>query len=168
MDQLDSEDWSGFSGGDNRAIARIYQRHKDKLLSYCVYVTGDRQIGEDAVQETFLRLMRQRGRLEIKTSLRNWLFICARNLIFNLLKERRETSDGAYVPVEEAEVEVRLFIEGVLSQLSAEERELILLREQQQFSIRELAEMLGLSEEAVRVRLFRIRKKMQSLVQRKR
>ena len=167
MDRLDSEDWSGFSNGDDRAIERIYQRHKDRLFSYCVYVTGDRQIGEDVVQETFLRLMQQRGRLTIKTSLRNWLFICARNLTFNLLKERGGTPDGAYPPVEEADVEMKLFVESVLSRLSVEERELILLREQQQFSIRELAEMLELSEEAVRVRLFRIRKKMQSLAQRK-
>jgi len=168
MDQLDSEDWSEFSNGDDRAIERIYQRHKDRLFSYCVYVTGDRQIGEDVVQETFLRLMQQRGRLAIKTSLRNWLFICARNLTFNLLKERGRTTDWCYAPLEEADVEVKLFIESVLSQLSVEERELILLREQQQFRIAELAEMLGLSEEAVRVRLFRIRKKMQSLAQRKR
>jgi RNA polymerase sigma-70 factor (ECF subfamily) len=167
MDQLDREDWAGFANGDRGGIARIYNRHKDTLYTFCLYVTGDRQLSEDVVQETFLTLMKNRHTLDVKSSLKGWLFICARNLTYNLLKRRPEPPYHASNEKSAASVETQLFIENVLSRLTIDERELILLREHQQFSVRELSEMLDLSEEAVRVRLYRIRKKMQSLVKRK-
>ncbi len=167
MDQLDREDWAGFANGDRGGIARIYNRHKDTLYTFCLYVTGDRQLSEDVVQETFLALMKNRHTLKVESSLKGWLFICARNLTYNLLKRRPEPPYHASNENSAASVETQLFIENVLSRLTVDERELILLREHQQFSIRELSEMLDLSEEAVRVRLYRIRKKMQSLVKRK-
>lgn len=167
MDQLDREDWAGFANGDRSGIARIYSRHKDSLYTFCLYVTGDRQLSEDVVQETFLTLMNHRDSLEVRSSLKGWLFICARNLTYNLLKRRSQNPDVYEIADPTLSIETQLFIENVLSRLSVDERELVLLREHQQFSVRELSEMLGLSEEAVRVRLYRIRKKMQSLVKRK-
>ena len=167
MDQLDREDWAGFANGDQAGIERIYGRHKDSLYTFCLYVSGDRQLSEDVVQETFLGLIKQRDTLVLRSSLKGWLFICARNLTYNLLKRGSPNPDIYEIADPALSIETRLFIENVLSRLSVEERELILMREHQQFSVRELSAMLDLSEEAVRVRLYRIRKKMQSFVKRK-
>ena len=74
------------------------------------------------------------------------------------------SSPDGYADVTSAmSIETKLFIENVLDRLDVDQRELILLREQQRFTIREIADMLCVSEGSVRVRLYRIRKKMQEI-----
>ncbi|MBN1211135.1 MAG: RNA polymerase sigma factor [candidate division Zixibacteria bacterium] len=164
MDHLDKQDWTAFCRGDREAMVRIYNRHKDLLYGFGLYVTGNRQISEDLVADTFVRLMEQKSRLVIEKDLKNWLFICLRNLAYNFLKK-----DGGKISVSalsetsavDDNIDMKIFIEKILNNLAKEERELILLREQQGFSITEIAEILNISEEAVRTRLYRVRKKMQ-------
>ncbi len=166
MNDRDQTDWLDYVSGSNAALDRIHRRHHTVLLKYCCYATGSYAHAQDIVQETFLRLIKQRGKLTVRTSLADWLFICARNLCFNLKKrERVEESlegslPGAGTIVDQ---ETAHFIKQVLNQLTLEERDLILLREQQGYSIGEIAPLLGVSEEAVRVRLYRVRRKMQEL-----
>lgn len=162
----DATDWINFCKGDSESLERIYRRHKDRLMTYCYYVTHQRETSEDIVQETFRRVIDLRKDGNRIVSVGNWLFICARNLALNQLSRYRTrksqpaaTSDTTLFP----DPETRRFVEKVLQRLDPDERDLILLREHEQYSICELSEMLDLSEEAVRVRLFRIRKKMQTL-----
>lgn len=115
-----------------------------------------------------MRLMGHKHNDPAIQSVTNWLFICARNLLFNHFRSNRTSAAGnahettpATVPA--MDIETREFVRMVLGRLDPEERDLILLREQQQFSIAELAQMLGKSPEAVRVCLYRIRKKMRKL-----
>jgi RNA polymerase sigma-70 factor, ECF subfamily len=134
-------------------------------LKYSSYMTGSSAIGEDVVQETFIRLLEQKGSLTIRSSLKDWLFICARNHSLNLLAKRRRM-EQSLPPVtgnDDCGDEMKWLIQEVLGKLNNDERDLILMCEQQQYSIREMATLLEISQEAVRVRLFRIRKKMHEL-----
>jgi RNA polymerase sigma-70 factor (ECF subfamily) len=165
MNELDRDDWQRFCQGDKTGMARIYSRHKNKLYTFCMYVTGNRQLSEDVVQETFIRLMGQSQKLGRNVRIKDWLFICARNLTYNQLKRHQLSSSLSDVvdPPTESNIETRIFIQDILGKLDFDERELILLREQQRFTTEEISFMLGISEEAVRVRLYRIRKKMQQI-----
>jgi RNA polymerase sigma-70 factor (ECF subfamily) len=171
MDSIDREDWLTFRQGKAAGLERIYRRHKDKMYTYCLYITGDHELSKDVVQETFVKLMEQKVKLDSNARIKDWLFVCARNLTYNHLK-RRSRRSGSVPRIDiddlsvETDVETRLFIENVLNKLAPEERELILLREQQRFSVREISTMLGISDEATRVRLYRIRKKMQQIAER--
>ena len=143
-------------------MEEVYKQHKDNIFQYSYYLTGDKQMSEDIVQETFLKFANLKERKQDIRSIKDWLFICARNLTFNYLKK----INRPYTPIESSNsvtIEQKIFIEQVLGKLEASERELILLREQQGYSVREISEMMEITEEAVRVRLFRIRKKMQVL-----
>lgn len=165
MDESDRQDWAAYGCGEAEALDRIFRRHKDALFSYGLYMTWSREDAEDIVQETFVRLIRCKGKRIV--CLRSWLFIAARNLTLNRLRTKPSVSlkglEGAISEV----AETRLFIERMLSKLAPEERELVLLREWQGFAVAELAEMMGLSNEAVRLRLYRVRKKMQNLAKEK-
>jgi RNA polymerase sigma-70 factor (ECF subfamily) len=167
MGDTSRTDWLAYCAGDDSAMDRIYRRFKDKLFTFCLFVTHHQALSEDIVQETFTRLMVQRkGRPEIE-SLSGWLFVCARNQALNHLANSRQVvpvTEIGEVAATSTDPDTVRFVSSVLARLDPEERDIILLREYQQFSIRELAEMLDQSEEAVRVRLFRIRKKMQSLI----
>lgn len=166
MNRLDREDWRRFRHGEVIGLERIYNRHKDKMYTYCLYVTGDIQLSKDIVQEVFVKLMEQKTKLDSGVRIKGWLFICTRNLTYNHLKRQNRRSvplTAINNPTVEMSVETKLFIQNVLDKLAFNEKELILLREQQQFSIEEISMTLGISKEAVRVRLYRIRKKMQQI-----
>lgn len=122
-------------------------------------------MSEDIVHDTFINLIDNRHEWPAINSMQNWLFICVRNLAYSRLKHRRTVDYQPLGDIEvESTVEQRLFIDSVLNRLDTAERELILLREQQGLAITEIAAIMDISAEAVRVRLYRIRKKMCHLV----
>lgn len=172
MDQIDGEDWQEFRKGRQSGLERIYNRHKNSMYTYCCYLTGDRELSEDIVQQTFVKLIECRRNLQTGAGIKGWLFVCARNLALNHLKKRSgqrrpvlaENITGAQVDMN---AEAKLFIDNILGKLTQDERELILLREQQRFSIREISEMMGISDQTARVRLYRVRRKMQQIATRK-
>jgi RNA polymerase sigma-70 factor, ECF subfamily len=162
MEDADRQDWAAYCCGERLALQRVFERYKDALFTYCVYMTGNRDDSEDLVQEAFTRLIGQRDRDTI-ASIRNWLFICTRNLTLNHLKRKAPVSLNGSIPAIDSDLEVRRFIDHVLSRLTIDERELILLREQHGFTPAEIATMLDVSPESVRIRLHRVRKKMQAI-----
>ncbi len=165
MNQSDKKDWQDFCRGDQNALNRIYERHKDSMFTYCIYLSNDRHLSEEIIQDSFTKLIEQKNKIHKIDSIKNWLFICCRNLMFNQLKKIKqynsETSSIVISNKTETDFEIKEFIEKVLFKLSPDERDLILLREYQAFPIKEMAQMLKITEESVRVKLFRIRKKMQ-------
>ncbi len=143
-------------------MEQAYKQYKDSIFQFSLYLTGDKQLSEDIVHEVFLKFAIQKKQKQEILSVKDWLFICSRNLIYNYLKKK----PIQYIPIDQSDsvtVEQKIFIRQILGKLEPAERELILLREQQGYPVKEIAAMLKLSEEAVRVRLFRIRKKMQVL-----
>ena len=161
----DIQDWQAFCSGDNTAMERLYARHSPALYSFCLYQSGDRIASDDIVQESFLKLITQRAANTIIRSVRNWLLVTARNLMLNGLRgspcQSLDHIPDRYLAVDN-DHDTMLTIRRILSNLTADEREILLLREHQGYSIREIAEILCLSEENVRVRLFRIRKRIQN------
>jgi RNA polymerase sigma-70 factor, ECF subfamily len=148
------------------SVAHEYLRHRRALMNYCLYVMGDRDAAKDIVQESFLRLAGKTKESGTPESPKDWLFICARNLCFKILRSSKTRK--AYQPLlecsrDKTSVEDKRFIQEVLGRLDTEDRDLILLREVEQYSAGEIAELIGISEEAVRVRLHRVRKRMQEL-----
>jgi len=163
MENNDRTDWSAFRRGDRSGMQRLYDRHSSAVMSFCLALCGDRNESEDTVQESFLRLMREARSHRTVNSIRGWLIVTARNLILN---RRRRASCRSLDQLPENYLcapnnpEFGTTLSRVLAGLTVAERELLLLREQQGFAVAEIAGMLGLSEENVRVRLFRIRKKI--------
>lgn len=166
MEPDDHKDWTEYSEGDQTAIERIRDRHAPGLQRYCLFATGAVEVSEEIVQEVFLRLLSLEPEFRFSASLKGWLFTCARNLCLNWKKKSARELPWSSADLCESEsvtVEQRLFIERVLEKLTENERDLILLREMQGRSTKEIALALEQSEENVRVRLYRVRKKMQRL-----
>lgn len=166
MNDPDKSDWSAFRAGDQRALERLYHRHRDRIFAFCLYVTGNPDLSADVVQETFLRLMQQDDSLR---DIGSWLFITARNQLYTTLKRSQRESNVTPQDLQFADCELapeqRLLLKNMLASLGTEERELLLLREYAGFSTAELAKTLEISPEALRVRLFRIRKKLRTSVE---
>src|SRR5271167_2206124 len=65
--------------GDAAAFEALYERHWDRLLSFCTYMLGSRSDAEDAVQATFASAYRALRADTRPVALRAWLFTVARN-----------------------------------------------------------------------------------------
>lgn len=145
-------------------IEECYEKYGKDMMNYCLYLTGNYQMSEDLVQTAFVKLIDHQSKSNRIDSPKNWLFVTLRNEAFAQLNKAARFSYNLPEAInEDLSVEQKIFIDQILSKLKSDERSLILLREYQRFNIKEIAAMHETTEEATRVRLFRIRKKMQAL-----
>jgi RNA polymerase sigma factor (sigma-70 family) len=154
--------------GDREALAALFTRHETALFRVCRGVLNNATDAEDAVQETLLRALRAlskpdgfRGQSSVKT----WLYRIAVNVCLDWKRQHRPS-----VPLEEAWLNTaaqpgpeamtleRMRVAEALGRMMPRQRALILLREQEEWSAPEIAEMLGWNVKKVEYELFKIRK----------
>ena len=94
--------------GDERAFETIFERHQAPLLSYCRHMLSDRDEGEDALQQTFVKAHRALLGGTTPRELRPWLYAIARNCCLTAIAARRPTA-----PLEEQTPSLRGLSEEV-------------------------------------------------------
>lgn len=157
------------TGGDQQALATLVTRHHALLLGYLYRLTGgNRPLAEDLVQETFLRLLRQRAR-PANGPFKPWLYKIATNLARDHFKSATvrlsghtsdaegtllDMSDTAPSPEERAlRAERGNEVQAALAQLSEDFRVVVVLRFYQGFSLQDIAETLQIPLGTVKSRL---------------
>ena len=155
--------------GDQMAFATLVTRHHAPLLGYLYHLIGeDRPLAEDLVQETLLRVLRQRT-YPVDRPFKPWLYTIATNLARDHFKsaavrqrwrsgDEEETLlnlyDSAPGPEERAlAAEQGSEVRAALAQLREEYRVVLLLRFYQGFSLQEIAETLQIPLGTVKSRL---------------
>jgi RNA polymerase sigma-70 factor, ECF subfamily len=150
--------------------------HIDGLYGYAFVLTQNRTDAEDLVQKTYVRALQAMGRLRAGSNMKGWLFTILRNIWFNQLRKWRngpqmidiEISDGVsgsivepsknshdlYVSKMETEQ-----VRAAIQELPIPFREIILLREYEEFSYQEIAGVLDCPVGTVMSRLGRARAK---------
>ena len=168
-ERSDEQVMAAVMAGDQVAFAALVTRHHAPLLGYLYrLVGGDRLLAEDLVQETFLRLLRQRT-CPPDRPFKPWLYTIATNLARDHFKSvavrqrwRRgdeedallHLSDSAPGPEERALVaEQGSEVRAALAELSEEYRLVIILRFYQGFSLSDIAEALQVPLGTVKSRL---------------
>lgn len=152
--------------GDRGAFEELYHRYKRHVFRFCVKLTGDRSLAEDAAHDTFLKMYQGITSLADPMLFRSWLFTIARNEVFHIIRKRH--SNGALdcdsvwsggTPLTLAqENETKAIMKKCIDSLKVEYREVILLREYEGQSYEEIAAITGKSESSVKSRLFKARK----------
>jgi RNA polymerase sigma-70 factor (ECF subfamily) len=150
---------------------RLYSAHAEALLAFLAYRTGDRALAEDAVADTFERLLRTRVRFDPrKSSEKTWIYTIALNIVRD--QARRVAAETraleratAPVPVPASrhpldDVEDRDELRSALAVLSPEEREAVALRFGGGLAIPEVARVLGTSRATAHGRVYRALEKM--------
>ena len=154
--------------GSDRALAAVYQEFNQGVFAYCMKILADRQLAEDVVQETFLKVREHAQSIQRIESFRSWVFRIARNEALMQLRKRRsngqiedesvwseETPHQQFVALERSEIVNRL-----LGSLKHEYREVLLLLVYENMSYAEIASVTGATESSVKSRIFRARKEM--------
>jgi len=138
---------------------------------------------EDIGQEAFLRAYRSLGQVQQGSSVGPWLARIAVNLCYDYLRRLRWRQERSFSELGSDETTVldrlvrdesalgeidRLFLrdlaEKLLGQLTPQDRAVLLLKEREGMETREVARILGCSEMAVRLRLFRARRALRTLL----
>lgn len=158
---------------DGAELTRLFELHSDELLSYFARRTFDPQIAFDLLAETFAAAFEARFKCRARTPAdrRGWLFGIARNqlnlfyrdgfierrALAKLSVEPAALSDESLERVERLAdlASTRARLAGALAELSPEHREVLQLRVVDEFSYREVAERLAVSEQVARARVSR-------------
>lgn len=169
-----------FIRGDDTAFIELFDRHNQRLYLYCLKILGDEQQAEDLLQELWERVIRLRLKppeQPVQTPAAFFVTI-ARNLCFNLLKQQKrrgvlneeirlDLSDagtrGSRPDIERQEL--REMMDRALATLSMESREVLVLQCYSGFEYEEIAEMLGMTVTAVRMRASRARSQLRTAVE---
>jgi RNA polymerase sigma-70 factor (ECF subfamily) len=161
--------------GEDEALHELVDRHARSLFGLAFSLVGNAADAEDVVQETLLGAFRRLSAFEGRSSVKTWL---TRILVRQAARHHRTRhvrrtvsidhlsggSEGILAGRQEAsgpdEVNVRIDVMAALDTLSAEHREIIVLRELQGLSYAEITEVLGVAPGTVESRLFRARREL--------
>jgi RNA polymerase sigma-70 factor (ECF subfamily) len=171
----DEELMRAYCEGDKQAFNQLFARYAGLLMSVARRQLETEDQARDVVQETFVRLHAARHDFRKDARLRPWVMTIAMNLVrehWRRAKRRKttldDTLDARPGPVLEREpLETRQRAEQVrraLTQLPASQREVVELHWLQERPFAEVAEIVGTSEGAVRVRAHRAYKTLKELL----
>jgi RNA polymerase sigma factor (sigma-70 family) len=166
--------------GDSQSFEELVFRHKQKVLAMAQRITNNREDAEDVAQESFHRAFLHLHDFQEKSRFSTWLTRIAMNQAFMLLRRRRgvleflpESSDDGVLSRSEVFVdqspdpeescwrrERKQLLIKAINRLGPKIRSTILLRDIEERSVEETAQILGTSITAVKARVFQGRRKL--------
>jgi len=172
--------------GDQAAFRDIVERYQAKVFSIIYGILRNPNDAEDIAQQVFAKAYFSIRSFNFRSSLLTWLYKITVNECYDYLRKKkvrklvyesdfseedarriaqgepvRDPRPGADVTVAQRDLVVKL-----LARLPAEERNLLLLKEVEGHSVEELADMTGINENTIKVKLFRARQKLLKLARR--
>lgn len=151
--------------GDETALACLVAKHRGRLVRTATNLLRDRHEAEDVAQEAFLKAFRELAKLRDDRAFSGYLYrICVRLCMDRLrLKKAELVEFDSAQPHEGGHVENRVVIEKLLAQLPADLRATLVLREIEQLSYEEVAEVMRVPIGTVRSRLHSARERFRKL-----
>jgi RNA polymerase sigma-70 factor, ECF subfamily len=163
--------------GDGEAFGQLYDRYVDTVFRFIYFRVNDRALAEDFTSETFLRALRRIGTISYQgRDIGAWFVTIARNIILDHVKSARnrlevttaDTVEGDQrEPSPEAAVLELLTSERLMvavNQLGDEQRECVMLRFIQGFSVSETAAVMGKNDGAIKALQHRAVRKLADLI----
>jgi len=174
-----------FQQGDLYAFDLIVKRYKDQLLNFVFRFLGNQEQSEDVLQETFLRVYRNRHAYRRVAKFSTWIYTIAGNLARTELRKKKrrrlfsisdmgidnkdyEVSDEKFNP--EAHVDTLLHtdvIQSEIDRLSPKFREVIILRDIQELPYDDISKILRVPIGTVKSRVNRARLRLQISLRKK-
>lgn len=144
-------------------VKDLFNRYSKDVLHYSMSLLKDHDDAKDALQEVFIRFIDSYKSFRGECSHKTYLLVITRNYCYNKLGGKA----GKDLPLDEAmaagsgySIEDKITLNDAMKKLGKEEFELIYLREYACHSYQEISEILGISVDNVKIRLFRVRDKL--------
>jgi RNA polymerase sigma-70 factor (ECF subfamily) len=152
-------------------LDRIFREHHQLVFRTAYGVTGSREDAQDVLQTLFLRLLRKELPPDFRKNPKAYLYRAAVNTSLNIIRERkrrerRDVAANLETHSDEAtfaeELHTRLY--EAIAELEPEAAHTLVLRYVHNYSIADIAKLLGKSRSVIAVRLFRSRARLKQLV----
>ena len=153
--------------GDLDRLGLLFERYKRPLYGFFYGLNREQELSEDLVQNTFLRILKYRHLFRGDGDFRSWMFHIARNvnndhyrknklnLKDDLEKWQERLSNDENRSTEIQQEEEQQMLSMAMDRLSVDKREILLLSKYQEKKYHEIGEILGCTEGAVKVKVFR-------------
>lgn len=172
--------------GDEIAFREIVERYQSKVFSIIHGIVRQRNDVEDIAQQVFAKVYFSIRNFDFRSSLITWIYKITVNECFDYLRKKKvrklvyesDMSEDEVRRVENTEPSMdratradstlarRDYIVKLMDRVSPEEKQLLVLKEVEGYSVEELANMLKMNENTIKVKLFRARQKLVKAAQR--
>jgi RNA polymerase sigma factor (sigma-70 family) len=161
--------------GDLDMMGLLFERYKKPLYGFFYGLNKQQELSEDLVQNTFLRILKYRHLFRGDGDFRAWLFHIARNVNHDHHRKNRikttdeledwqeRIGDHQNHASEMQQQEEQMLLVRAMEHLPDEKREVLLLSKFQEKKYSEIGEVLGCSEGAVKVKVFRALQELKSI-----
>lgn len=156
---------------DAESFGAIYDRFSGRVYRKCLAMTRDKALAHDLTHDIFLKAFLNMGKFDGRSKFGTWLYRITFNYCLDHLRKKQRTPvvgelDPADVVVpntdrsEEELMEIRADrLDDVLGHIDAADRAILLFKYQEDMSVKELMDLLEMSESAVKMRLLRARER---------
>lgn len=168
--------------GDEAAFSAIYERYERPIYGLVYRLMGNPDDAFDITQDVFVKAYKALSKTSPDLNLSAWLHRIASNACMDVLRRRKLVRWLPWDPAEHANItpaghedepehrvvgqEIREQVQAVLNQMNERYRLCLVLREYQDLSCEEIADVLGTSRQAVKSMLFRAREQFREIYQR--
>ena len=152
--------------GSFHAFERLYHMYSGKLYNFIMRISsGNQYMAEEVVQSAFIRVWEVRERVEPESSFISFLCTIAKNLLMNMYQ--RQTVEYVYNEYlkntgvdrdsqTEESIDLRFlneYIDSLAEELPVQRKKIFILSKRQNYTNKEIAEMMGISESTVATQL---------------
>lgn len=154
---------------DTKMFGVLYDRYVTKVFHKCLSMSRDRDVAKDLAHDVFLKTFANLSKFKFKSSFSTWLYSITYNYCLDYLRKeqrmRKQPVDERFDLEDDNEdlYEKELFslrserLNEVLGLIGPEDRGLLLMKYQEELSIKEIMDVMELGESAVKMRMLRAR-----------
>ncbi|MCF8331191.1 MAG: RNA polymerase sigma factor [Bacteroidales bacterium] len=164
--------------GNTRAYSYLVDKYRNMVFTIIVKILGNEEDAEDLSQEVFLKVYKSLGTFKRKSKFSTWIYRIAYNEAITKTRKRKHVIQGLENDIIEnytkdkateslyelSSDKQKLLLEEVLQKLPENGYIIITLYYKEDFSVKEISKITGMSESNVKVTLHRTRSKMQRLM----
>lgn len=155
-------------------LTQAYNEYSDAIFRYCFFKLSDREKALDLVQETYTRVWQYIESGKTVVNMKTFLYTIARNLIVDEYRKKKTSSlddlvDTGHEPI--LEIEESLYdsldierVKALIDELPEKYSSILVLRYVNDLSVKEIAEIVGESENVISVRIHRGLAKLKNLI----
>jgi RNA polymerase sigma-70 factor, ECF subfamily len=165
--------------GDATAFNQVVTAYRKRIMGTISRLIGRPEDVEDVAQEVFVRLYFSLEQLRAPEVFEPWLYRLTVNAAYDYLRKRKRRQESRMSDLADQQVmmadavagekveadrleaaEIREFVQSLLGEVSEEDRILLMLKEVEGLSLKELEQVYNVNENALKVRLYRARQRV--------
>jgi len=162
--------------GDTSAFRTLVSRYQDKMYSVCMSVLKNPAEADEATQDTFIKAFRSLEHFNGSSQFSSWLYKIAYRTSLDYIRKRKKTFDldnvdAGFIKAEGnrqesmANRELSSLLLESLSHLPSDEAAIVRMFYLEEMTIRELSDIMDMSESNIKVKLYRSRKKLADIIE---